>query len=83
MAHQGKGQLMLPRDPPALARQNRLISKRTPAALTCHPKQQRWMGLYALTRGSCPFKTQPHYPVFTSSTGGYAMAWLMRKQGNK
>jgi hypothetical protein len=41
------------------------------------------MGLYALTRGSCPFKTQPHYPVFTSSTGGYAMAWLMRKQRNK
>ena len=74
---------MLPRDPPALARQNRLISKRTPAALTCHPKQQWWMGLYALTRGSCPFKTQPHYPVFTSSTGGYAMAWLMRKQRNK
>ena len=41
------------------------------------------MGLYALTRGSCAFKTQPHYPFFTSSTGGYAMAWLMRKQRNK
>ena len=74
---------MFPRDPPALARQDRLVGKRAPAALTRHPKQQRWMRLHGLTGRTFPFETQPHHPLLTSSTGGHAMTWLMGKQRNK
>ena len=65
---------MFPGETTALTGDDRLVSERTPATLSFHPSQQRWMGLERLPGRTGPLQAQTDNRLCTSSTGRLSSA---------
>ena len=83
MAHQGQRQLMFPGETTPLTGNDRLVSESSPATVTFHPSQQRWMRLERLPGRTGALESQTDNRLGTIAAGRLSSAWRLPQKSRE